>query len=61
MVTSVGFRSLFGGKNKDEIDPEQEDSIVYRDANKRVRFVNVNMKGTPDDYKISLAKDKSLK
>ncbi|MCH6200082.1 membrane biogenesis protein [Aquiflexum sp. LQ15W] len=61
LVTSVGFKSLFAGKNKDEIDPDQEDSIVYRDGNRRVRFVNVNMKGTPDDYKVSLAKDKKLK
>jgi hypothetical protein len=57
LVTSVGFKSLFAGKNKEEIDPDREDSIVYRDASKRVRFVNVNMKGTPDDYKISLRKD----
>jgi hypothetical protein len=58
LVTSVGFKSLFGGKSKSEVDPDQEDAIVYRDDNKRVRFVNVNMKGTPDDYKISLGKDK---
>lgn len=61
LVTSVGFKSLFAGKTKEEIDLDQEDSIVYRDENKRVRFVNVNMKGTPDDYKISLGKDKKLK
>jgi hypothetical protein len=58
MVTSVGFKSLFGGKNKNEIDPDQEDAIVYRNEDKRTRFVNVNMKGTPDDYKISLGRDK---
>ncbi|MDO9554446.1 AsmA-like C-terminal region-containing protein [Rhodonellum sp.] len=58
MVTQVGFRSLFGGKNKNEIDPEQEDAIVYRDTDRRIRFVNINMKGTPDDYKISLKRDK---
>lgn len=57
MVTQVGFRSLFGGKNKNEIDPEQEDAIVYRDTDRRIRFVNINMKGTPDDYKISLKRD----
>ncbi|MDR7131077.1 hypothetical protein J2X69_003436 [Algoriphagus sp. 4150] len=57
MVTQVGFRALFGGKNKNEVDPDQEDAIVYRDGDKRVRFVNINMKGTPDDYKISLKKD----
>jgi len=58
LVTSVGFKSLFGGKSKNEVDPDQEDAIVYRDDNKRVRFVNVNMKGTPDDYKISLGRDR---
>jgi hypothetical protein len=58
MVTSVGFKSLFGGKNKNEVDPDQEDAIVYRNEDKRVRFVNVNMKGTPDDYKISLGRDR---
>jgi hypothetical protein len=58
LVTSVGFKSLFGGKSKNEVDPDQEDAIVYRDDNKRIRFVNVNMKGTPDDYKISLGRDR---
>ena len=59
MVTQVGFRSLFGGKNKNEIDPDREDAIVYRDTDKRVRFVNINMTGTPDDYKIGLGKDRN--
>jgi hypothetical protein len=58
MVTQVGFRSLFGGKNKNEVDPDQEDAIVYRDQDRRVRFVNINMKGTPDDYKIALRRDR---
>lgn len=58
LVTSVGFKSLFGGKNKSEVDPDQEDAIVYRNEDKRVRFVNVNMKGSPDDYKISLGRDR---
>ncbi|WP_194774493.1 AsmA family protein [Pararhodonellum marinum] len=56
LVTQVGFRSLFGGKNQGEVDPDQEDAIVYRDGNRRVRFVNINMRGTPDDYDISLGK-----
>lgn len=58
LVTQVGFRSLFGGKSKDEIDPDREDAIVYRDADKRVRFVNVNMKGSPDNYQIGLGRAK---
>lgn len=58
LVTQVGVRSLFGGKNKDEIDADKEDAIVYRDQNRQVRFVNINVKGTPDDYEFSLGKDK---
>jgi hypothetical protein len=57
MVTQVGFRALFGGKSKQEVDPDQEDAIVFRDANKRTRFVNINMKGTPEDYKVALRKE----
>ncbi|HSJ68060.1 MAG TPA: AsmA-like C-terminal region-containing protein [Anditalea sp.] len=61
LVTQVGFKSLFGGKNKGEVDPEQEDAIVYRDADKRVRFVNINMKGTPDDIQVSLGRDRGAR
>lgn len=57
LVTKIGFRSLFG-KERDDINPEQEDEIIKRDPTKKVMFVNVNMKGTPDDMKISLGKDK---
>jgi hypothetical protein len=56
MVTQVGFRALFGGRKKEEVDPLQEDAIVYRDNDKRVSFVNVRITGTPDQYKISLGK-----
>ncbi len=59
LVTQVGFRSLFGGKSQGEVDPDQEDAIVYRDEDRRVRFVNVNMKGTPDDYQITLGRDRN--
>lgn len=59
LVTQVGFQTLFGGKKQEEIDPDQEDAIVYRDADKRIRFVNINLTGTPDEYKISLQKEKN--
>lgn len=59
LVTQVGFRSLFGGKNKEEVDPDQEDDIMYRDNNRRVRFLNINVKGTPDDYQFSLGKERN--
>jgi hypothetical protein len=57
MVTNVGFRMLFG-KKEEEVDPDQVDAIQYRNTDKRVRFVNLKISGTPDDYKVSLGKAK---
>jgi hypothetical protein len=54
LVTQVGFRALFGGKNKEEVDPDQVDAIQYRDKDKRVRFLNVRVKGKPDKFDFSL-------
>lgn len=56
MVTQVGFRYLFGGKKKEEIDPAQEDAIVYRDMDKKVSLVSLQVAGTPEEYKVSLKK-----
>lgn len=61
MVTQVGFRALFGGKKQEEVDLDQVDDIEYRDIDKRVRFMNIRITGTPDDYKIGLGKDKRKK
>jgi hypothetical protein len=58
LVTQVGFQTLFGGKKKEEIDPDQEDAIQYRDRDKRVRFLNVRVNGTPDDFTFALGKRK---
>lgn len=57
MVTSVASSKLFGRK-KEEVDPEQEDEIIRADKKRKIRFVNIRIKGNPDDYKISLAKAK---
>jgi hypothetical protein len=56
LVSQVGVQSLFGGKRKEEIDPEQVDAIQYRDENKRTRFLNVRINGTPDKFSFSLGK-----
>jgi hypothetical protein len=56
LVTQVGMTKLFG--KKDDAS-NQEDEIQYRDESKRIRFVNLKLSGTPDNYKISLGKDKS--
>jgi len=60
LVTQAGFQSLFNGKNKEEIDPEQEDAIVYAEDDKKIRYMNINIKGAPDDLSIQLRKDKKL-
>lgn len=59
LVTQVGFKSLFGGKSREEVDVDQEDDIIRRDPNSRVRFVNVTMTGTPENYKIGLGRDRN--
>ncbi|WP_154857265.1 AsmA-like C-terminal region-containing protein [Cyclobacterium xiamenense] len=58
LVTQVGMRSLFAGNKQEGIDPEQEDEIIYRDPNRRTRFININVKGTPEEYEFRLGKDK---
>ncbi|AEV98600.1 hypothetical protein A4D02_21385 [Niastella koreensis] len=57
MVTSVGFNMLFH-KKKEEVDPDQVDAIEYRDKDKRIRFMNLTITGTPDNYKVGLGKPK---
>lgn len=58
LVTEVGSKLLFGGKKREEIDPDQEDAIVYRNNDKKVRFVNLKITGNPDNLKVSLGKVK---
>ena len=56
LVTQVGMQKIFGKK---ENDLEKEDEIQYRDESKKVRFINLKLTGTPENYKIALGKDKS--
>ncbi len=60
MVTQVGFHMLFG-KKKEEVDPDQVDAIEYMDKEKKIRFMNISVTGTPDDYKVHLGKPKKTK
>jgi hypothetical protein len=57
MVTQVGFRMLFN-KKKEEVDPDQVDAIEFRDKDRKVRFMNLTITGTPADYKVHLGKPK---
>jgi hypothetical protein len=58
MITGVGKQKLFGGKKDVEHDTEVEDQIVYKDANKKVRYLNLKLVGDAENYKISIAKKK---
>jgi hypothetical protein len=53
----AGWRKLFGCK-KDSVSADQEDEIIEIDPKKRIRYVNLKIQGTVDDYKVSLGKKK---
>jgi AsmA-like C-terminal region len=57
LVTQAGFHKLFG-KKQEEVDPNQVDAIEYRNKDKRVHFINLEIRGVPDAYKVSLGKAK---
>ncbi|MBX3164802.1 MAG: hypothetical protein KF900_09995 [Bacteroidetes bacterium] len=57
LVTDVGVTYLFG-RNREEVEAEQVDDIQYRDKDKKIRFVTINMKGTSDKLKVSLGNRK---
>jgi hypothetical protein len=56
----AAWHKIFGRK-KDSVDVNQEDEIVEVDPNKKIWYVNVKIKGTIDDYKVSLGKKKKRK
>ena len=60
LIAGTGFKKLFG-KDREEVDPEQEDEIEYADNNRRQSFVNVKIIGDAEDYSVSLGKDKRNK
>ena len=57
LVTQAAFQRLFK-KKREEIDPNAEDAIQYRDKNRQQAFISVNLKGTTDNYSIALKKEK---
>ncbi|MEQ9300078.1 MAG: AsmA-like C-terminal region-containing protein [Cyclobacteriaceae bacterium] len=59
VIAKAGVQKLFGKKNQDNTD--QVDEIQYQDETKRTRFLNLKIKGTPDDFDISLGKEKNGK
>jgi len=56
LVTNVARQKLFGGKDKEPVDPEKEDDIEYKDDTKKIKYVNLKLTGNSENYKISLGK-----
>lgn len=55
MVTQAASSKLFG-KKAEEVDPDQVDAIQYSDPQKKIKYVNIKIVGTADDFEISLGK-----
>ncbi len=56
LVSKAAWSKLF--KKKKDVDDEQLDEIEYQNEDKKIRYLNIKISGTPDDYDISLKKDK---
>ncbi len=54
-VMKATRNKIFGVK---ENDAKTEDEIVERDSKKKIRYLNLNITGTIDDYNIKVGKDK---
>lgn len=57
-VKKAAWQKLFGRKKDSIANEAQEDEIVEIDPNKRIRYLNLKVKGNLNDYKISLGKKK---
>jgi hypothetical protein len=61
IATKSAWRHVFGSKNTQEVDPEQMDEIENYDPTKKVRYINLKLEGTPEDFKVKMGKDKKKK
>lgn len=57
-VRKAAWQKLFGSKKDSIVNPEQVDEIVEIDPSRKTRYLNLKVKGTIDDYKVSLGKKK---
>lgn len=55
LIKDAARNKLFGPKSKDK---DKEDEIIEVDPKKKTRYLNVNMTGTLDDYKVRMKKAK---
>jgi hypothetical protein len=58
LVGQAGRQALFGGKKESEIDENQEDEIQRADPSKRVRFLNLAITGTTENFSVKPGRDK---
>ncbi len=58
IATKTAWRHVFSSNKSKEIDPEQEDEIESLDPKKRTRYINLKIEGTPEDFKVSMTKEK---
>jgi hypothetical protein len=56
MVTQVAWRKLFGGRSRQEVDPDQIDEIETVGDTSNIRFLNVRISGTPEEYTVNLGR-----
>ncbi|KZS40304.1 hypothetical protein AWE51_04935 [Aquimarina aggregata] len=57
-VRKAAWQKLFGNKKDTIISKEQENEIIEIDPNKKIKYLNLKIKGSIDDYKVSLSKKK---
>ncbi|MBQ0734823.1 AsmA family protein [Aquimarina celericrescens] len=57
-VRKAATQKLFGNKKDAAINEVQEDEIVEVDPNEKIKYLNLKIKGSIDDYKVSLGKKK---
>ena len=54
-VKQATWQKLFGSKKDSTNTENQEDKIV--EVNRKTKFLNVKVKGTVDDYKVSVGEE----
>ncbi len=57
-VRKASWQKLFGNKKDAAINEEREDEIVEVDPKKKIKYLNLKIKGNIDNYKVSLGKKK---
>ncbi len=55
-VRQATWQKLFGSKKDSVVDQGQVDEIVEVDPKRKTKFLNLKIRGTIDDYKVSLGK-----